>query len=239
MAIAKWHALLLEQVPMTPAVADRLSRQLVGQARTLAQIAIDDGYHALMPPDEGFVVRNGGGMTIASIEGYLLGRDNMAHPAVLAWRSTAGADLRLTPERGADDLEFFWQEFPADELANPTRIYIGDRFESSRFRFDFDAELYMYRLPDVRLELIARTVFTPKRAAETLATIDGAIAEWNCTQPARVHDRGEADIPDDGRTIAMHIDLGSGGLDALAFVLDAVSAALVGAEVERCRVYHS
>ena len=249
MAIAQWHALLLEQIPMAPAVADELSRQLVSHARALAQVALDNGQHALMPPDDGFMVQysSTGGMTIASVEGDLLGRDNVAHPAVLAWRSTTGADPRLTPERGADDLEFFWQEFPAAELANPTRTYTDDRFKSSRFRFDFDAELYEYQLPDVQLKLTARTAFTPEQVAEILAIIEGAIDEWNCTAAAQpneptsqgfVHYRGDEDIRDDGCTIAMHIDLGSGGLDALAAILDAVSAAPVGAEVRRCRVDH-
>src|ERR1041384_3285815 len=109
MAVAKWHALLVEQIPMASAVADELSRQLVRQAWALAHVALDDGFHALMPPDEGFTVqyRSIGGATIASVEGDLLGPDAQAYPAVLAWRSTTGADPRLTSDRRADDLEFF------------------------------------------------------------------------------------------------------------------------------------
>ncbi len=108
---------------------------------------------------------------------------------------------RLTPERGADDLEFFWQEFPA-EIAHPTQIDTGDRFARNRFRFDVDAKLYT--LPDVWLQLTARTAFTPERVAEILATIDGAIEEWNCTAAAQpneptsqgfVHYRGERGYP--------------------------------------------
>lgn len=210
MAIAKWHWLLLEQIPMAPAIADKLSRQLVSHARTLAQVALDDGQHALAPLD-GFMVQysSTGGMTVASVEGYLVGRDNVGYPAVLAWRSTTGADPTLTPERGADDLEFFWQVFPA-EIAHPTQIDTGDRFARNRFRFDVDAELYT--LPDVWLQLTARTAFTPEQVAEILAIIDGAIAEWNCTAAAQpneptsqgfVHYRGDEDIRDDGCTIAI------------------------------------
>ena len=47
---------------------------------------------------------------------------------------------------------------------------------------------------------------------------------------------GRSNVLDDGRTITTYIDLGGGGLDALAKILKAVSAAPAGADVGRCRV---
>src|SRR5262245_6212371 len=135
MATIDWHTLLVTQIPMAPAVAAKLSHQLVSQARALAGVALDDGGYAIAPPDHAFTVQHTrvDDVIIASIEVDLIGPDAMAHPAVLAWRSRAGADPELAPQRSASDLEFFWLTFPAAEIARPKRIDPGDWLVRNRF----------------------------------------------------------------------------------------------------------
>jgi hypothetical protein len=236
MASIEWHTLLVAQIPMTPAVAAELSHQLCSQARALAGVALDDGGYAIAPPDHAFTVQYTvvNGATIASIEGDLIGPDASGHPAVLAWRSRTGADPELTPERGASDLEFFWLTFPAAELARPNRIDTGDWLVRNRFGFDVDLELYT--LPDIWLRFTARAAFTPDEVTDISAAIGAAIAAWNMHGQTFVHYCSEPEIPADRRTIANHIDLGSGQLDALAEIIRAVDTSAAGAAVGRCYV---
>ena len=236
MATIDWHTLLVTQIPMAPAVAAKLSHQLVSQARALAGITVDDGGYAIAPPDHAFTVQytKVDGVTIASIEVDLIGLD-MAHPAVLAWRSTAGADLELTPQRSAGDLEFFWLAFPAAELARPKRIDTGDWLVRNRFRFDVDLE-ELYSLPDIWLRFTTRTAFTPEEVTNISAAIGAGIAAWNIRGQTFVHYCSEPEIPADRRTVAVHIDLGSALLDGLAAIIRAVDASSAGAAVGRCYV---
>jgi hypothetical protein len=236
MATVEWHTLLAAQIPMASAVAAELSRQLVSQARSLAGVALDDGHHAFMPPDRGFTVQyqDIGGATIASVEGELVGPDAEAHPAVLAWRSTAGADPHLTSERGADDLEFFWWTFPATELARPTRIDAADWL--AHHRVGFEVELELHTLPGVWLQVVARTAFTPEQVTAVAAAVDAAITAWNQHGPTRVHYRGELEVLEDRHAIAIYIDLGTSQLEGLAAILRAIDASSAGAAVSRCRV---
>jgi hypothetical protein len=236
LATTEWHTLLVAQIPMAPAVAAALSHQLCGQARALAGVELDDGGHAFVPADQAFTVQyiRVNGVTIASIEGYLIGPDAMGHPAVLAWRSKAGADLELTPPRRASDLEFFWLIFPAAEIARPNRIDTGDWLVRNRFGFEVDLELYT--LPDIWLRFTARTAFTPEELTNIASAIGAAIAAWNMRGQTLVHYCSEPEIPADRRTVAVHIDLGSAQLDALADIIRAVEASSAGAAVGRCYV---
>ena len=236
MATFEWHTVLVTQIPMAPAVAAKLSHQLVSQARALAGVALDDGGYALAPPDRAFSVQYSrvDGATIAAIDADLVGPDAVGHPAVLAWRSTAGADLKLTPQRSASDLEFFWLTFPAAEIARPKRIDTGDWLVRNRFGFDVDLELYT--LPDIWLRFTARTAFTPEEVTNIASAIGAAIAAWNRRGQTLVHYCSEPEIPTDRRTVANHIDLGSAQLDALAEIIRAVDASSAGAAVGRCYV---
>jgi hypothetical protein len=236
MTTVEWHTLLASQLSMSPAVAAELGRQLAGQARALAGVKLDDGHHAFAPSDQEFTVqyRNVGGVTIASVEGDLIGPDAEAHPAVLAWRSIAGADPRLTPERDLADLEFFWMEFPTAELAYPHRV--GTRDWAARNRFGFGVDFDLHTLPGISLQLSARSSFTSEQVAVITAAVDGAIDAWNRHASTRVHYRGEAVVSDDHRVIAMYVDLGTGDLDALTEIFRAIDTSSAGAAVSRCRV---
>jgi hypothetical protein len=230
------HWFLVAQIPMAPAVAAKLSHQLCSQARALAGIALDDGCYALAPAGDAFTVQYSrvDGVTIATIDADLVGPDAMGHQAVLAWRSTAGADLELTPQRSASDLEFFWLTFPAAEIAHPRRIDTGDWLVRNRFGFDVDLELYT--LPDIWLRFTARTAFTPEEVTNIASAIGTAIAAWNMRGQTVVHYCSEPEIPADRRTVANHIDLGSAQLDGLAEIIRAVDASSAGAAVGRCYV---
>jgi hypothetical protein len=236
MATLEWHWYLVEQIPMAPAVAAKLSHQLVSQARALAGITLDDGDYLLAPAGHAFTVQYSrvDGVTIATIDADLVGLDATGHQAVLAWRSTAGADLELTPDRGASDLEFFWLTFPAAELAHPIRIDTGEWLVRNRFGFDVDLELYS--LPDIWLRFTARTAFTPEEVTDISAAIGAGIAAWNMRGQTFVHYCSKPEIPADHRTVANHIDLGSAQLDGLAEIIRAVDASSAGAAVGRCYV---
>lgn len=231
-----WLSLLVAELPMRPAMIAELSRQLCAQAQRMAGITLDDGYHAFVPPAGGFAVRYAtvDGAAVASVAGDLVGRDAHAHPAVLAWRWIAGADPGRPCNSTTSDLEFFWLEFPAEELGRPRLIDGDDMLAPGRFGFDIG--WHVYSLPDVMLRLVARATFSPEQIGGLIDAIDAAIARWNRSEPTKIHYRAVPRVAADRSMFSIYVDLGSGGLEALAEILGSIDAEPASAAMTSCDV---
>lgn len=235
MAGTRWYSLLADALDFSPAFTAELARQLGEQAKAIGGIELDDGYHAFMPPDDGFevhyeVIR---GVTIASVEGELLGPNAEAFPAVLAWRSRTGGEVRPTANPEAGALELFWMELPP-ELGSSKVLDAGSLRTPGRFRFAI--HWVVYAAPDVWLTFTAHTVFSSEHQTAIAYVLDEAMAAWNRNHDERIHFLGRAQLDDDGRMIAVQIDLGSAGLSALDSLLRAVSDSDSGGAIARCRI---
>ena len=235
--LVEWHSVLVAELSITPDIAAELSRQLVSEAQALADVALDDGLHAFLSFDTFSVqYHDVGEEAIASVEGDLVGPDAMGHTAIIGWRSRTGADLRLTPDRGATDLEFFWLSLPVDELRNPERIDVSGWLRQNRFGFEVDTDLYT--LPDISLRFVARTTFSDDDVDMIVDAVAAAIRAWNERGVGLVHYCSEPKMAGDRRMVRFHVDLGGGQLDALAEILRAVDLSPVCAAIGGCRIVH-
>lgn len=235
----EWHTQLVAELLIAPGIAAELSRQLVSKALAQSGVALDDDQHAFLSDIHGFTVQyhGVGESAVATVAGYLVGPDAMGHDAIAAWRSKTGADLNLTSERDAADLEFFWLSLPVDELRHPERVDASDWLRQNRFGFAVDIELY--KLDDIYLRFIARTMFSDNDVDMMVSVIGTAIEAWNERGLGAVHYCSGPEIDGDRHMVRFFIDLGGSQLDAVAEILRAVDLSPLGAAIGRCSINFS
>jgi hypothetical protein len=217
-------------------VAAELSRQLCAEARARAGVALDDGMHMLAAPGASFTVEHAiaDGRACAYVEADLVGPDATAHPVELAWRSIAGGEPLLALQGAPGTLAFFWRLFPTLPAPQPTLVDAAAVLAPVRFGFEIGWSIRA--LSGVRMHFVARTAFSIDEIGVLLLAIDAAVADWNRCRPARLDRRTRPQVAGDRSSVTVYLDLGDGGIDALAAVLQAADAAPAGRAVARCDI---
>lgn len=106
--------------------------------------------------------------------------------------------------------------------------------------FGFEIDWHLTHLRNVTLRLVPRAVhFSPAEISSLIAAVDAAMATWNRVGSAKVGRRSTPRIAVDRGAVSLDVDLGRGGLKALAEFLCAVDRNLAGAAVARCWVGHA
>ncbi|MBX9589245.1 MAG: hypothetical protein K2X43_08070 [Hyphomonadaceae bacterium] len=123
-----------------------------------------------------------------------------------------------------------------ERLERPALIDGDDLLEPGRFGFEVDWSVH--NLPGVWLRFAARAAFTPEQIGALVGAVDSAIAFWNQCGPAQVRTRAIPRVSADRGVFSIYIDLGTGGLEALAELLGRIDANLASAAVARCEVGH-
>jgi len=123
-----------------------------------------------------------------------------------------------------------------EKLSRPNLIDGDDLLAPGHLGFEVD--WHVHTLPGVWLRFAAHAAFSPEQIGALIGAIDAAIALWNRCGPAQVRYRATPWVATDRSVFSVYVDLGTGGLEALAELLGAVDANLAGAAIARCEVGH-
>lgn len=231
MASITWLTVLINELAMADGFAAELDRQLCAQARSLAGIDLAKGY-ALLPPDDGFVVRfqTIGPAVLGIVDGYLVDPKAEGHPVTLGWRSRTTPDRKVEPSDRGDEVEFAWLELPVAELSSRTRA--DTPAVSARFPVEWNVDTWT----SVRLRWRARQPFSAADQAALTTAIAGALRAWNAGTADKIHYVSEPEVAADRTEIAFYVDLGPAGADGVVALINAVAASPLADAIARVAV---